>query len=75
MKDRSSWGPVADGSVTIDRWDGQKVQMYTYDNIDAYFQKGTSFNEGVLFSRAMMGRRYSPQLIALMIRASFRVHH
>ena len=55
MKDRSSWGPVADGSVTIDRWDGQKVQMYTYDNIDAYFQKGTSFNEGVSFQQSYDG--------------------
>ena len=55
VKDRSSWGPVADGSVTIDRWDGQKVQMYTYDNIDAYFQKGTSFNEGVSFQQSYDG--------------------
>ena len=55
VKDRSSWGPVADGSVTIDRWAGQKVQMYTYDNIDAYFQKGTSFNEGVSFQQSYDG--------------------
>ncbi|MCC8153680.1 MAG: TonB-dependent receptor plug domain-containing protein [Tannerellaceae bacterium] len=52
---RKSWGPVTDGSRTVDNWNGDRVQLNTYDNIGNYFQTGTSFNEGISFQQSYDG--------------------
>jgi TonB-linked SusC/RagA family outer membrane protein len=51
---RSSWGPKAVGQ-DIQTWDGKTTQMRIYDNIDAFFKTGTSFNEGVSFQQNIKG--------------------
>ena len=43
---KSSWGPKIEGQ-TVESWNGQKVQLHAYDNVDSFFRTGTSFNEGV----------------------------
>ncbi|WP_455628365.1 SusC/RagA family TonB-linked outer membrane protein [Parabacteroides chinchillae] len=55
VKSRFSWGPIADGSVNIDSWNGKNVPMYTYDNVGNYFDTGVSFNEGISFQQANEG--------------------
>lgn len=49
-----SWGPKAEGQMVAD-WQGNQVPLHTYDNIDAFFQTGTSFNEGVSFQQDIKG--------------------
>ena len=51
---RLSWGPKADGQMVTD-WLGREVPLHTYDNIDAFFRTGTSFNEGVSFQQDING--------------------
>lgn len=51
---RTSWGPKADGQTVTD-WTGREVPLRTYDNIDAFFRTGTSFNEGVSFQQNING--------------------
>lgn len=51
---RQSWGPKAEGQMVTD-WSGKQVPLQTYDNIDAFFQTGTSFNEGVSFQQDIKG--------------------
>ena len=49
-----SWGPKADGQTVTD-WTGREVPLRTYDNIDAFFHTGVSFNEGVSFQQNING--------------------
>ena len=51
---RFSWGPKAEGQTVTD-WLGREVPLRTYDNIDAFFHTGTSFNEGVSFQQNING--------------------
>lgn len=51
---RLSWGPRAEGQTVTD-WLGRQVSLRTYDNIDAFFRTGTSFNEGVSFQQNING--------------------
>lgn len=51
---RLSWGPKAEGQMVTD-WLGRQVPLQTYDNIDAFFRTGTSFNEGVSFQQNIKG--------------------
>lgn len=51
---RLSWGPKAEGQMVTD-WLGRQVPLMTYDNIDAFFRVGTSFNEGVSFQQNIKG--------------------
>lgn len=51
---RNSWGPRAEGQ-TVQDWLGRDVALRTYDNIDAFFDTGTSFNEGVSFQQNISG--------------------
>lgn len=51
---RNSWGPKATGQ-TVETWNGQSVPLHTYDNINAFFDTGTSFNEGVSFQQNVKG--------------------
>lgn len=51
---RMSWGPKAEGQMVTD-WLGRQVPLQTYDNIDAFFRTGTSFNEGVSFQQNING--------------------
>lgn len=51
---RLSWGPKAEGQTVTD-WLGRQVSLHTYDNIDAFFRTGTSFNEGVSFQQNIKG--------------------
>lgn len=51
---RLSWGPKAEGQMVTD-WLGRQVPLKTYDNIDAFFNTGTSFNEGVSFQQNIKG--------------------
>lgn len=51
---RLSWGPKAEGQIVTD-WLGREVPLRTYDNIDAFFRTGTSFNEGVSFQQNIQG--------------------
>lgn len=51
---RNSWGPKADGQ-TVQDWLGRDVPLRTYDNIDAFFRTGTSFNEGISFQQNING--------------------
>ncbi|WP_455628366.1 SusC/RagA family TonB-linked outer membrane protein [Parabacteroides chinchillae] len=51
---RLSWGPKAEGQ-TVKDWLGRDVPLHTYDNIDAFFGTGTSFNEGVSFQQDIKG--------------------
>ena len=51
---RLSWGPKAEGQMVTD-WLGRQVPLRTYDNIDAFFHTGTSFNEGVSFQQNING--------------------
>ena len=51
---RLSWGPKAEGQTVTD-WLGRQVPLQTYDNIDAFFHTGTSFNEGVSFQQNING--------------------
>lgn len=51
---RLSWGPKAEGQMVTD-WLGRQVSLMTYDNIDAFFRVGTSFNEGVSFQQNIKG--------------------
>lgn len=51
---RMSWGPKAEGQTVTD-WRGLQVPLRTYDNIDAFFRTGTSFNEGVSFQQNING--------------------
>lgn len=53
VKSRNSWGPAADGT-SYDQWNGN-LPMYTYDNVDAYFNTGLSFTEGVSFQQSKDG--------------------
>ena len=36
-------------------WRGNQIPLHTYDNIDAFFRTGTSFNEGVSFQQNIKG--------------------
>ena len=49
---RTSWGPLANGEM-VQNWDGTQVPLRTYDNIDAYFNTGTSFNEGITIQQGV----------------------
>ena len=51
---RLSWGPKAEGQTVTD-WLGRQVPLRTYDNIDAFFNTGTSFNEGISFQQNIKG--------------------
>lgn len=51
---RLSWGPKAERQMVTD-WLGRQVPLQTYDNIDAFFRTGTSFNEGVSFQQNIKG--------------------
>lgn len=51
---RLSWGAKAEGQTVTD-WMGRQVPLRTYDNIDAFFHTGTSFNEGVSFQQNVKG--------------------
>ena len=51
---RLSWGPKAEGQTVTD-WMGRQVPLRTYDNIDAFFNTGTSFNEGISFQQNIKG--------------------
>lgn len=51
---RRSWGPKAEGQTVTD-WLGRQVALHTYDNIDAFFHTGTSFNEGISFQQNIQG--------------------
>ena len=51
---RLSWGPKAEGQTVTD-WMGRQVPLSTYDNIDAFFNTGTSFNEGISFQQNIKG--------------------
>lgn len=51
---RRSWGPKAEGQMVTD-WLGRQVPLHTYDNIDAFFHTGTSFNEGISFQQNIEG--------------------
>ena len=45
-----SWGPRITGQ-TIERWDGENVQMQAYDNVGNYFGTGTNLNNNVSFQQ------------------------
>ena len=49
---RLSWGPKAEEQLVTD-WLGNQIPLRTFDNIDAFFHTGTSFNEGVVFSKIL----------------------
>ena len=51
---RLSWGPKVEGQTVTD-WMGRQVPLRTYDNIDAFFNTGTSFNEGISFQQNIKG--------------------
>ncbi len=51
---RLSWGPKAEGQTVTD-WMGRQVPLRTYDNIDAFFNTCTSFNEGISFQQNIKG--------------------
>lgn len=51
-----SWGPKFSGDIkTVENWDGTQVPFQAYDNVDAFFGTGTSFNEGVSFQQEVKG--------------------
>ncbi|HEY1113773.1 MAG TPA: TonB-dependent receptor plug domain-containing protein, partial [Chitinophagaceae bacterium] len=43
-----SWGPKIAGQQ-VDNWDGKKVSMAAYDNLDNYFDNGVVQNHGITF--------------------------
>ena len=45
-----SWGPRIEGQEYM-RWDGQKVKMQSYDNLDNYYGTGTELQENVTLSQ------------------------
>lgn len=45
-----SWGPRIEGLEYV-RWDGQKVKMQSYDNLDNYYGTGTELQENVTLSQ------------------------
>ena len=45
-----SWGPRIEGQEYV-RWDGQKVKMQSYDNLDNYYVTGTELQENVTLSQ------------------------
>lgn len=45
-----SWGPRIEGQEYV-RWDGQKVKMQSYDNLDNYYGTGTELQENVTLSQ------------------------
>ena len=45
-----SWGPRIEGQEYL-RWDGQKVKMQSYDNLDNYYGTGTELQENVTLSQ------------------------
>lgn len=45
-----SWGPRIEGQEYV-RWDGQKVKMQYYDNLDNYYGTGTELQENVTLSQ------------------------
>ena len=51
---RQSWGPKAEGQIVTD-WLGNEIPLHTYNNIDAFFRTGTSFNEGISFQQNING--------------------
>ncbi|WP_129717801.1 SusC/RagA family TonB-linked outer membrane protein [Pedobacter sp. SYP-B3415] len=46
-----SWGPRIEGQ-TVDNWDGRKVALTAYDNIENFLNQGISSNQSVAFSQA-----------------------
>lgn len=45
-----SWGPRIAGQ-SIERWDGQSVNMQAYDNVGNYFDRGINLNNNVSFQQ------------------------
>lgn len=45
-----SWGPRIEGQEYV-RWDGKKVKMQSYDNLDNYYGTGTELQENVTLSQ------------------------
>ena len=45
-----SWGPRIEVQEYV-RWDGQKVKMQSYDNLDNYYGTGTELQENVTLSQ------------------------
>lgn len=55
LKKSESWGPLVAGSQDVVHWDGTNAPLNTYDNIDAFFQTGLSFNEGISLQQSYDG--------------------
>ncbi len=53
VKSRGSWGPAADGA-NYEQWNGNKP-LHTFNNVDAFFDTGVSFTEGVSFQQSKDG--------------------
>lgn len=49
-----TWGPKITGQ-TVQNWEGKDVKLSAYDNYDAFFRTGVSFNEGVSFQQNING--------------------
>jgi TonB-linked SusC/RagA family outer membrane protein len=50
----SSWGPKADGQQ-VTSWNGQKVALTTYDNVDNFMQQGANMNNSISFQQVYKG--------------------
>lgn len=53
-KSRFSWGPRIDGQEETN-WEGKTERLRYYDNYDAFFRTGVSFNEGATFQQDING--------------------
>lgn len=49
-----SWGPAITGQ-TVKDWSGENVTLRAYDNYNAFFRTGISYNEGVSFQQNING--------------------
>ncbi|MCD7976636.1 MAG: SusC/RagA family TonB-linked outer membrane protein [Tannerellaceae bacterium] len=50
FRSSESWGAAADGGSRED-WKGNNFSYRAYDNVDNFFNTGTSFNEGITFQQ------------------------
>lgn len=46
----ASWGPRIEGQ-SLPKWNGENSPLNSYDNVQNYFNKGTSLNQSISFQR------------------------
>ncbi|MDU1889166.1 MAG: SusC/RagA family TonB-linked outer membrane protein [Dysgonomonas sp.] len=54
-KSRFSWGPKIAGYGDVTNWEDKTEELRAYDNFDAFFRTGVSFNEGATFQQDING--------------------